>query len=49
MTERCKDGDHVTWDSETGPVSRKIIKARTQDVTYKGVCIMRLWMSRNMK
>jgi Hypervirulence associated proteins TUDOR domain len=29
-------GDHVTWNSEAGRVSGKIIKKHIKDVTYKG-------------
>jgi hypothetical protein len=29
-------GDHVTWNSEAGRVSGKIIKVHTKDVDYKG-------------
>jgi hypothetical protein len=35
MTEKFKVGDHVTWNSEAGHVSGKIIKVRTNDVAYK--------------
>ncbi len=33
---RIKVGDHVTWNSEAGYVSGKIIKVRTKDVDYRG-------------
>jgi hypothetical protein len=36
MEKRFKVGDHVTWNSEAGRVSGKIIKVRTRDVDYKG-------------
>ncbi len=36
MTKRFKIGDHVTWNSEAGHVSGRIIKIHTQDVDYKG-------------
>ena len=36
MTKRFKVGDHVTWNSEAGDVSGKIIKVHTTDVEYKG-------------
>jgi hypothetical protein len=36
MTRRFKVGDHVTWNSEAGHVSGKIIKVHTKDVAYKG-------------
>jgi hypothetical protein len=31
-----KIGDHVTWNSEAGRVSGRIIKVHTHDVKYKG-------------
>jgi hypothetical protein len=33
---RFKIGDHVTWNSEAGHVSGRIIKVHTQDTDYKG-------------
>jgi hypothetical protein len=36
MTKRFKVGDHVTWNSEAGYVSGRIIKIHTQDTDYKG-------------
>jgi hypothetical protein len=36
MTKTFKVGDHVSWNSEAGPVSGKIIKVHTKDVNYKG-------------
>jgi len=36
MTHLFKIGDHVTWNSEAGHVSGKIIKRHTKDVAYKG-------------
>ena len=36
MAARFNVGDHVTWNSEAGPVSGKIIKVHTRDVDYKG-------------
>ena len=36
MTHKFKIGDHVTWNSEAGHVSGKIIKTHTKDVSYKG-------------
>ncbi len=35
-TNRFKVGDHVTWNSEAGRVSGRIIKVHTRDVGYKG-------------
>src|SRR6266446_7751523 len=36
MTERFKVGDRVSWNSEAGRVSGKIVKVHTKDVNYKG-------------
>ncbi len=36
MAERFKVGDHVTWNSEAGHVSGKIIKVHTKYADYKG-------------
>jgi hypothetical protein len=36
MEKRFKVGDHVTWNSEAGHVSGKIIKVHTKDFDYKG-------------
>jgi DUF2945 family protein len=36
MAHKFKIGDHVTWNSEAGHVSGKIIKVHTKDVEYKG-------------
>jgi hypothetical protein len=36
MTAEFKIGDHVTWNSEAGHVSGKIIKVHTKNVEYKG-------------
>ena len=36
MTKKFKVGDHVTWNSEAGKVSGKIIKVHTADFNYKG-------------
>ena len=36
MTEKFKVGDHVTWNSEAGHVSGKIVKVHTNDSGYKG-------------
>jgi hypothetical protein len=36
MSTRLKVGDHVTWNSEAGHVSGRIIKIHTRDVDYKG-------------
>lgn len=36
MTMRFKVGDRVTWNSEAGHVSGKIIKVHTRDTDYKG-------------
>lgn len=36
MPHAFKVGDHVTWNSEAGHVSGKIIKVHTRNVDYKG-------------
>ena len=36
MTAKFKLGDQVTWNSEAGHVSGRIIKVHTQDADYKG-------------
>ncbi|MBS0581647.1 MAG: DUF2945 domain-containing protein [Proteobacteria bacterium] len=36
MSMRFEVGDHVTWNSEAGHVSGRIIKIHTHDVDYKG-------------
>jgi hypothetical protein len=36
MARNLKIGDYVTWNSEAGHVSGKIIRVHTQDVDYKG-------------
>ena len=36
MKKRFKAGDHVTWNSEAGRVSGRIIKVHIKDVDYKG-------------
>ena len=36
MAGNFKVGDHVTWNSEAGHVSGKIIKVHIKDVEYKG-------------
>ncbi|MGH8600487.1 MAG: DUF2945 domain-containing protein [Burkholderiales bacterium] len=36
MGQTFKVGDHVTWNSEAGRVSGRIVKVHTQDVDYKG-------------
>jgi len=36
MTKIFKVGDHVTWNSEAGHVSGRIVKVHTNDVNYKG-------------
>ena len=36
MPREFKVGDHVTWNSEAGHVTGKIIKKHTKDVDYKG-------------
>ena len=36
MSERFTVGDHVTWNSEAGRVSGRIVEVHTRDVDYKG-------------
>ena len=36
MTKELNVGDHVSWNSEAGRVSGRIIKVHTRDVNYKG-------------
>jgi hypothetical protein len=36
MGKRFEVGDHVTWNSEAGHVSGRIIRVHFQDVDYKG-------------
>jgi len=36
MAAKFKVGDLVTWNSEAGHVSGKIIKVHTKDADYKG-------------
>jgi hypothetical protein len=36
VVEKFRAGDHVTWNSEAGPVSGKIIRVHTKDFDYKG-------------
>ena len=36
MALKFKVGDHVTWNSEAGQVSGKIIKVHTRNADYKG-------------
>jgi len=36
MTKQFKVGDHVTWNSEAGHVSGKIIKVHTKNFDNKG-------------
>jgi hypothetical protein len=36
MTKHFKVGDHVSWNSEAGRVSGRIVKVHTRNVDYKG-------------
>jgi hypothetical protein len=36
LAETFQVGDHVTWNSEAGRVSGRIIRVHTTDVDYKG-------------
>lgn len=36
MATTFKIGDHVSWNSEAGRVSGKVVKVHTKDFDYKG-------------
>ena len=36
MSKTFKRGDHVSWNSEAGRVSGRIIRVHRKDVNYKG-------------
>ena len=36
MASKFKVGDHVTWNSEAGHVSGRIVKVHRENVNYKG-------------
>ena len=36
MVKNFKVGDHVSWNSEVGRVSGKIIRVHTKNINYKG-------------
>jgi hypothetical protein len=36
MANTFKVGDHVTWNSEAGHVSGRIVKVHTKNMNYKG-------------
>ena len=36
MCKVFKVGEHVSWNSEAGRVSGRIVQAHTRDVNYKG-------------
>lgn len=36
MTGSFKVGDHVSWNSEAGRVTGRIVRVHTKDVNYKG-------------
>ena len=36
MEKHFKKGDHVSWNSEAGHVSGRIIRVHTRDTDYKG-------------
>ena len=36
MAKTLKVGDHVSWNSEAGRVSGRIVQVHTKDVNYKG-------------
>jgi hypothetical protein len=49
MSPKYNVGDHVSWNSEAGRVSGKIIKVHTEGFDYKGTRITPRMMSSNMK
>jgi Hypervirulence associated proteins TUDOR domain len=49
MGKRIKVGDHVSWNSEAGHVSGRIIKVHSKDVDYKGTRITPARTSLNTK
>jgi len=36
MVEKFKVNDHVSWNSEAGRVTGRIVRLRTKNVNYKG-------------
>jgi Hypervirulence associated proteins TUDOR domain len=36
MAQKFKVGDHVSWNSEAGRASGKIVRVHTKNVNYKG-------------
>lgn len=36
MAKAFKVGDHVSWNSEAGRVSGRIVRVHTKDLNYKG-------------
>lgn len=36
MAKSFKVGDHVSWNSEAGRVSGRIVRVHTRDANYKG-------------
>jgi Hypervirulence associated proteins TUDOR domain len=36
VARQFKVGDHVSWNSEAGRVSGRIVKVHTKDAAYKG-------------
>ena len=36
MARTFKVGDHVSWNSETGRVSGRVVRVHTSDVDYEG-------------
>jgi hypothetical protein len=49
MTSRFSVGDHVTWNSEAGQVSGKIIKVHVKNIAYKSIPTMRARKTLSMK
>lgn len=38
-TRRFKRGDHVSWNSEAGRVSGRIVRVVTSEITFKGYTV----------
>jgi Hypervirulence associated proteins TUDOR domain len=36
MAKTFEVGDHVSWNSESGRVSGRVVRVHTKDVNYKG-------------
>jgi hypothetical protein len=49
MSKKFKVGDHVSWNSEAGRVSGRVVRVHTRDVNYKGYPITRARMIRSTR